>query len=107
MPEPHIPTDPPISPEPVREPAAPSIVVASPRREPIVCEFCECTLTPAGDALKVSEKAKQLRDIDRTITKLKHRIADLETELATAQSEASDLRRELSERTPTQRDWTL
>lgn len=52
-----------------------------PSKRKTTCEFCECSLTPAGDVLTVSDKAKRFRKHDETIEKHVARIAELETEV--------------------------
>jgi hypothetical protein len=58
----------------------------APARAPLVCEFCECELTPAGDVKKFSAKSRAWRDLDesaaRERAKLQAQIDQLTTENA-------------------------
>jgi hypothetical protein len=79
------PVDPP-EPDPAPDP--------SPRRRaPIVCEYCDCTLTPIGDVLKVSDKARTLRKQGDRIDTLLAEIEQAKTDLAAAKAEIQILRR--------------
>jgi hypothetical protein len=49
-------------------------------RAGLVCEYCECRLTPTGDVLKLSDKAKRWRDTEGAGDKLTARITALERE---------------------------
>lgn len=52
----------------------------------IACDFCECSLTPSGDFLKLSDKAKQLRDQGETLEKANAKILELTRELQEARN---------------------
>lgn len=75
--EKHRPDDP-LSTDP---PAAPPVNPPISRRG-CVCEFCECTLAPSGEVLKVGDKAKLFRRHDEAIEKKDKEISRLETEVA-------------------------
>jgi hypothetical protein len=75
---------------PPSDPAPDNAPIQPRRREPIVCEFCECRLTPSGDVLKKSDKA---RAIDRQSEK----IEDLESKLAGAVSDVHDANAKIAE----------
>jgi FtsZ-binding cell division protein ZapB len=83
--------------DPTPDPGRP---VAKPKQA-IVCEFCECSLTPSGDYVSLSVKAKALRAQEETITALNDQISDLTDErdqarrdLADAQAATAALERE-------------
>lgn len=68
---------------PSAEPAAP---VHQPKH--CICEFCECTLVPSGEVLKMGAKARSFRDIGERLeiakadlTKARDRVAQLEAEI--------------------------
>ena len=74
----------PLPPAPEGVPAAP--VVAHPvQREQVTCEFCGCTLTPHGHALKLSDTARGFRDQREALSRANAKIAELETELGRVQ----------------------
>jgi hypothetical protein len=64
----------------------PPTSAASPRRQRCTCEFCECELTPVGDILKFSDKAKGYRKHDQTVEDLQAKIVALETDLREARA---------------------
>lgn len=68
------PTDPPPAPP---EPAG--------RRRDLRCQFCECSLTATGDVLKMSDRAKALRDFEDDLQDCKRDLADARKELADTQ----------------------
>jgi len=74
---------PPDPPEPVSH-SAPT------NRAHITCEFCECTLAPSGQYIRLSDRAKDLRDQGELVDRLK-------TELADAQAAAEETARLLDE----------
>jgi hypothetical protein len=79
---------------PPENPPAPAIVPPEPpplRTGPITCEFCECSLTPHGHALKLSDKARKWRDHADDIDKLNAKINELETKVRTQQAEIAVL----------------
>ena len=45
----------------------------------VTCEFCECSLTTAGEVLRFSDKAKKYRHHDDELEKRDKRIAELES----------------------------
>ena len=57
----------------------------------ITCEFCGCTLTPRGDAMRISDRAKKLRDLEidhdaavKKLTTLDNKVKELESQLRAA-----------------------
>lgn len=67
---------PPDPPEPAPSPA--------PRPKQIVCEYCQCQLTPSGEYITLSERAKGLRDQGERIDQLKGDLAAVQADLAEA-----------------------
>lgn len=70
-----------------------------PRSKKITCEFCECSLTPSGEFVGLSEKAKSLRSLSDDLKKalseaetLRAKITDLEKELEAAKAKATQKR---------------
>lgn len=61
------------------------------RASKLTCEHCECVLTPTGDVLKMSDKARGHLKHDEAITKAQERIAALETELRDARAKLTEL----------------
>lgn len=70
----------------------PNAPPAPPRRSPIVCELCECTLTPTGDVLTVSAKAKEYRRLEDAIDNLKREKESIAGELEAARRDLAALR---------------
>jgi hypothetical protein len=66
------------------DPPEPAPTPAPRRRETITCEFCQCTLTPAGEYLQLSDHAKSLRDQGERIDALKAELADSQAAVADA-----------------------
>jgi hypothetical protein len=65
----------------------------TPRRSSsVVCEFCECKLSGAGEVLKLGGKAKAFRDSEGAIDKATERIAALETTIAELKTELETAR---------------
>lgn len=56
----------------------------------INCRFCQCVLTPSGDYISLSERARELRDQGETIS-------DLQADLAAKDGEITELNRLLDE----------
>ena len=54
----------------------------------ITCEFCESSLTPTGDMLKMSDRAKSLRDLEMKVQKLEREKTELEGTIQTLRDEA-------------------
>lgn len=69
------------------------------RGSKLVCEFCGCALAPSGDVLKVSARAREIREQDETIR-------DLKADLAAAET-AADTYRSALERAERERDAAL
>ena len=91
--------DPPLPPNNPPEPS-PSPTPAPARvRGSITCEFCQCTLGPDGNYLKMSDEARAYRDQAETIKQLKSQLADAQAateaatrDLGTANATISELR---------------
>lgn len=73
-------------------PPSPAIPVPLRRTAPITCAFCECSLAPNGDVLKMSDTAKALRDSQDVIDRLNRTIAERDAAIVALNKEASDLR---------------
>lgn len=58
----------------------------------VTCEFCECRLAADGSVLKVGAAAKEFRNSDDKIERLKNQIAKLEGDLQAATTENAELR---------------
>jgi len=78
------PNDPPVDP-PAPAPAAPAT-------RTIVCEFCECRLTPAGEVMRMGDRARRVLKDEQTIEDLKADNARLAAELQTATNDLRELR---------------
>ena len=82
--DPLLPSDPP---DPViTDPPTPG------RRPKIICECCGCELTPAGDAIKISDKYRGFRSQGEKIDALKVDLERAQTDLATMTRELDDAR---------------
>lgn len=53
----------------------------APRAPKLRCEFCQCELTPTGDCLRMSDRAREYRDQTDTIDKQKATIAEKDAEI--------------------------
>lgn len=62
------------------------------RRAGIVCEFCECTLTPAGEVLKRGEAARKFSRLDEKLETALADAARAQTDLDRVSGELRDLR---------------
>lgn len=86
--DPNLPTPEPPAPEP-----------PAPRSPKLVCEFCSCQLTPAGDVLRMSDAAREyarqadvLRDARRDVSAAESKLAEVTALLETAQREILSLK---------------
>lgn len=84
----------PVDPAPLPVPLDP----APNRRAKIVCESCECELTPAGDALKISDKFRSFRTLGDKIDTLKAELERVQIALTTAERERDEARAQLPKR---------
>lgn len=82
-----LPSDPPL--------VIPGANVPPPQRGNVVCEFCECSLTPHGDALRLSDKAKEYRGQVDTIDKLRAQVAELGEKVAQLERHNRELNADL------------
>ncbi len=62
----------------------------APPKRAIVCEFCECSLTPSGDYVSLSAKAKALRQQEEHIAALNDQISELTDERDQARRDLGD-----------------
>lgn len=69
---------------------------ADDRAHKVKCEFCECILTPHGDVLRMSDKARELNRQGETIRELKEDIGSAEAAGETYKREAETLRGEVA-----------
>jgi uncharacterized small protein (DUF1192 family) len=83
MPDPLLPTDP----APPQDPPP-----SSTRRPKIVCECCECELTPTGDAIKLSDTFRGFRSLSEKIAVLKTELENAQTQLAKVTRERDEAR---------------
>lgn len=74
----------------VEPPDPPSSVPA--RGPRIVCEFCQCSLTPAGDVLKMSDTARAFNKQGDTIDTLRDDLRQSQNDLAEALRERDEAR---------------
>lgn len=61
-------------------------------KKSITCEFCNCTLSPNGDYIALSERAKELRGQSETIDRLKETIEQLQGSVRTAEQQRDEAR---------------
>lgn len=79
-------------PDPLNNPPAPP--APAPRTgSKIICEFCKCQLTPNGDALIISDAAREYRGHS-------DKNADLVKQIAKLESEKAELERRIREMNP-------
>jgi hypothetical protein len=83
MPDPLLPTE---LPTPIDTPPTPG------RRAKIICEMCDCELTPAGDAINISDKYRTFRTLGEKIEALKVELERSQADLATVTRERDDAR---------------
>ena len=86
VPDPLLPTDPP---EPLVLPQP------SNRRPKIICECCGCELTPAGDAIKISDQYRGFRSQAEKIAALKVELEKAQADCATVTRERDDARAQI------------
>lgn len=60
------------------------------KKLPLVCEHCECTLTPTGDVLRMSDKARGHNKASEKLATLESKVATLETELRDARAKLQE-----------------
>lgn len=75
------------APTPIPTPRAPGA-------KDLRCGFCEALLTPSGEVIKLSDRAKSLRDFEDELD-------DMKRDLATARQETEDQRALVAERDTT------
>jgi len=86
-------SDNPLPPSPDNpNPALPEPARVAPARGPVRCEFCECPLAPSGEFTKLSPRAKELRDLEQTLTDERAKSAALETDNSTLRRERDEAR---------------
>ena len=86
VPDPLLPSD------PVPDPAP---LPSSSRRPKIICECCGCELTPAGDAIKISDQYRGFRSQAEKIAALKVELEKAQTDCATVTRERDDARSQI------------
>jgi predicted nucleic acid-binding Zn-ribbon protein len=84
---------------PPAPPAPPAPVKGS-----VTCGFCQASLTPGGEVMKLSDRAKSLRDFEddledakRTISELQAKISTLEGDVTTRDNRIGALEKQLKE----------
>ena len=82
----------PSDPEPALAPARPAVARG------ITCQFCEASLTSTGEVLRLSDRAKQLRDYEDDLVDVKRELTDMQGALETAHGEIRRLTADLNER---------
>ena len=70
-------------PLPPNEPTPPP----PPGKKPITCEFCACRLSPAGDYLELSDRAKGFRRSEEIIGEKDAEISTLRAEIASLRAQ--------------------
>jgi peptidoglycan hydrolase CwlO-like protein len=63
----------------------------TPRPKDLRCGFCETTLTPGGEVMRLSERAKSLRDFEDDVE-------DLKADLAIKLQEIEQLKQQIADR---------
>lgn len=86
VPDPLLPTD------PVPTDSAP---IPGNRRPKIICECCGCELTPAGDAIKISDQYRGFRSQAEKIAALKVELEKAQADCATVTRERDDARTQI------------
>ena len=66
------------------DPGDPSPAPPVRRADHITCEFCQCTLAPSGEYIRLSDRAKELRDQGETIDRLRADLTESEAQIAEA-----------------------
>jgi len=85
---------------PAPTPAPPTRPVT---RDPVVCGFCESRLTARGEVLRLSDRAKALRDFEDDIEDVKRDLADAQAKVAQLERQNAELQAELTPKTA--RNW--
>jgi ribosomal protein L29 len=66
-------------------------------RDRLVCEFCECQLTPSGEIIRYSERGKKFRDLTFTVAERDRKLGELEGELTRLRAENAALLAEVNQ----------
>lgn len=80
-------------------PADPTEIPPPPPPKPrtlIQCEYCECSLTPAGDCFRMSERAKAINKQEQRIEELRDQLTQAQAALSTAQNELTEARQQIA-----------
>lgn len=72
-------------------PPSPVPTERTPKPKDLRCGFCESFLTPSGEVMKLSERAKSLRDFEDDLE-------DVKRDLATAREEIDVLKQQINDR---------
>lgn len=80
------PNDPPAPPAPVPAPAS-----------TVTCEFCKCQLTPKGDYISLSDRAKKLRGQEDELDTLRGQLAAAQEARTVAERERDEARAALAQ----------
>jgi hypothetical protein len=84
-------------------------LVDPPPREPNArrcCEFCECQLTSAGEVLVMSQKARELRRQEETLTTERTAHGETKTALAAAHTKIAELEQQIAAAAPAAKKQT-
>jgi hypothetical protein len=60
------------------------------------CQFCDCSLTASGEVLRMSKRAKDLRDFEDDLEDAKRQLHDLGEVNRQVQAELDELKRQLA-----------
>jgi hypothetical protein len=82
----------PLPPPPIAIVEPPVPAPARPRK--VVCEFCECELSPAGEVLRRGEKARVYLDIESDLDTEKKVCSDLRAENTRLATRINELEKE-------------
>lgn len=71
----------------------------------VVCEFCECKLTPDGEILKLGARARKLRDLEDELEAAEKSVGLLEAEITRLKGLLADAESKASATAPTRQGW--
>lgn len=83
-------------------------IIVVPRTDELRCQFCECTLTGDGEVLRMSKRAKSLRDHEDDLEDAKRDLIDAQKVIDRDTTTIAALRADvLRLTTPTAHDLSL
>ncbi len=62
----------------------------------VECEFCGCMLGPSGEYMQLSQRAKELRALDDTLSTVREELSHSQSDLAEALRERDEARAALA-----------